>query len=127
MNIIEQALFKLYTRVHIVHSIPGRLRLSMPFLKEVPKEWQIENRYLEIIKLIEGVEDFEFSYITGNALIKYNKEETNPEKLIMEIKNIANIGKEHHLTLSQFTADKKLEALEFIKEKIEAYLTKKSR
>lgn len=125
MNIVEQFLFRLYTKIKIIHSIPGRLRLSMPFLKEVPKEWQIENRYLEIIKLIEGVEDFDFSYITGNALIKYDKEKTNPEKLIIEIENIANIGKEHHKELSKFTADKKIEALEFINEKIEAYLNKK--
>lgn len=127
MNFIEETLFRIYTRVKVVHSIPGRLRLSMPFLKEVPEEWQIENRYLEIIKLIEGVEDFEFSYVTGNALIKYDKNKTNPDKLIVDIKTIANIGKEHHKVLSQYTSEKKYEALQFLKDKIEKQLNKQSR
>lgn len=127
MNIIEQALFKIYTKIHIVHSIPGRLRLSMPFLKEVPTEWQIEGRYLEIIKLINGVEDFEFSYITGNALVKYDKNMTTPEEIINSIKKIAEIGKEHQNQLQTFTSDKKLEALEYLKDKIENYLQKKGR
>jgi len=99
----------------------------MPFLKDVPKEWQIEGRYLEVIRLIDGVEDFEFSYVTGNALVKYDSNKITPDEIIESIKKIAEIGKENHSHLQKFTSDKKLEALEFLKNKIEHYLNKKGR
>lgn len=72
-----------FNKIKLLHSIPGRIRLLVPGLNMIPKEMQnYENKLTELIKLLNGIECVEYSYITNKILIKYDSNKLN-EKIIM--------------------------------------------
>jgi hypothetical protein len=56
---------------HVVHHIPGRMRIRAPFLKGAVAYSQQIN---ELLAPIEGVEQVDFSPITGSVLLHYDPE-----------------------------------------------------
>lgn len=75
--------FVYFSKVKVVHSIPGRLRLQIPGLNNVPSEMKAYEHYVvDIIKLEEGIKDVNFSYITGKILVTYDPEKTNEKRIV---------------------------------------------
>ena len=81
-NLLKTA-FVYFAKVKVVHSIPGRLRLQIPGLNNVPNEMKAYEHYVvDIIKLEEGIKEVNFSYITGKILLTYDPEKTNEKRIV---------------------------------------------
>lgn len=79
-------------KIKVVHSIPGRLRINAPAIKKVPREWQIkDDNIASTFKAIKGVKEIEFSYITGNILIKYDQNENDEKGILKSVKKMIQI------------------------------------
>ncbi len=75
--------FVYFSKVKVVHSIPGRLRLQVPGLSNVPSEMKVYEHYvIDVIKLEDGIKEVNFSYITGKILVIYDPEKTNEKRIV---------------------------------------------
>ena len=119
--IFEQVLFNLAIKVNIVHSIPGRLRVNIPYAKKIPKEWQLENSFFNVIKRMKGIKDIQFCYVTANGLVLYDANETQPELIIKMFYEIARVVNQYKSELSSFNANQKEAALECVTKLLEAH------
>ena len=81
MKLLNTA-FLYFNKIKVVHSIKGRIRLSVPGLNKVPAEMQKYDHYTtDIIKMQKGVKSVEYSYITSKILITYGSCGTRTQKL----------------------------------------------
>lgn len=66
--------YLLFKQVKVIHSVPGRIRLFIPYLDKFPEQMKKYEHYITaIIKLKKGIESVEYSYLTSKILIKYDK------------------------------------------------------
>ena len=66
--------YHLFNQVRVVHSIPGRIRLLIPSLDKFPEQMKKHEGYItDIIKLKNGINSIEYSYLTSKILIEYDK------------------------------------------------------
>lgn len=114
--IIDGLLANMLFKVHILHSMPGRVRLHIPQATKIPKEWQLEEIYFEVAKNIRGVKNIRFTYITGNALVEYDPEITSEKEVLKTLNGMARMAVRHLDQLKRFGPDKK--------DKVLAYLTR---
>lgn len=117
---ITDILFNMHVRVKVVHSIPGRLRLHVPFAKKIPAEWQIDDAYFDVFKCIHGITAFEFNYISSNALIIYDPKITDEKHIIDNMMAVTKLANKHRSKLSSFTAEEKEEAAHWFTQMIES-------
>ena len=83
MNNIMKSAYMFFNKIKVVHSIPGRLRLSIPGLNQVPEDLRKYDHYTtEIIKMEPGITEISYSYITGKMLILYNPAQTDEKKIV---------------------------------------------
>lgn len=83
MNKFLKTAFLYFNKIKVVHSIPGRLRLQIPGMDKVPdKMKKYENFTTNIVKLVDGVKDISYSYITGKILITYDVKKTNEKEIV---------------------------------------------
>lgn len=83
MKSILKTAFFYFNKIKVIHSIPGRLRLSVPYLADVPENMRKYDHYTtSLIKLEEGVESVSYSYVTGKVLLTYNPEKTDEKKIV---------------------------------------------
>ena len=79
--------YLIFNQIKVVHSIPGRLRLFVPNLSNVPEELKKYND--EVKKFIlskKGIKSVEYSYITNKILLYYDPNLIS-EKEILEWMN----------------------------------------
>ena len=117
---ISDILFNMQIKVKVVHSIPGRLRLHVPFAKKIPQEWRIDNVYFDVFKCIHGVKEFEFNYVTSNALIKYDPSATNEKRIVDNLKAMTKLANKHRQKLSEYSIEEKEDAAIWFRKMIEA-------
>ena len=68
-NILKKT-YLMFNKVKVVHSIPGRIRLFIPSLDEFPEQMKKHEGYITaIIKLKNGINSIEYSYLTSKILI----------------------------------------------------------
>ncbi len=118
--IISDILFNLQVRVKIKHSIPGRLRIHIPFAKNIPQEWRIDDAYFDVFKCIHGVTAFEFNFVTSNALVLYDPNLTDPQHIIDNMKAMTKLANKHRQKLMAFTVEEKEEAAKWFTQMIES-------
>ncbi|MCH4891061.1 hypothetical protein EZV73_26015 [Acidaminobacter sp. JC074] len=104
---LTDIIFNLHMHFKVVHSLPGRVRLHVPVAKKVPKEWRFGSEYFDYAKMIPGVVNFDFNYVTCNALIEYDAKLTNEKKVITDMKSIAYLANEHKNAFKDFESDDK--------------------
>ncbi|MCI7223233.1 HMA2 domain-containing protein [Fusobacterium sp.] len=67
--------YLMFNKVKVLHSIPGRIRLFIPSLDQVPEQMKkYEDYTTAILKLKDGIKRIEYSYLTSKILIEYDKE-----------------------------------------------------
>lgn len=72
-NILKKT-YLMFNKVKVLHSIPGRIRLHIPSLDQVPEQMKkYEDYTTAILKLKEGIKKIEYSYLTSKILIEYDK------------------------------------------------------
>ncbi len=112
--IFESLIFDIFVKVHVIHSLPGRIRMHIPQAKKIPKEWQFEKLYFDVVKKIKGVKDISFSYTTGNALLEYDNKITSEDEILRFLNKMASIAARHQKQLGNYGPDKKEEAMEYL-------------
>lgn len=99
--------FDFIYKIKVVHSIPGRLRVYVPAIKNVPEEWQVEEADIApIFSQITGVKSISFSYISGNALIQYDEAVTNEQNVLTDMKRIIKIVGKYRKELENISPDR---------------------
>lgn len=111
-EIIANALYK----VQVIHSLPGRLRLHIPYIKKIPTEWQLEENYFTVAQRIKGINKVEVCYKTANALVLYDNQKLSPEDVVKLFKDMAIVGMKHKDEFLNYSPEQKNQAiLHFVK------------
>lgn len=114
--IVESLLLNTLYKIQVVHSLPGRLRLHIPYIKKIPKEWHIEDNYFNIAQRICGIKKVDVCYQTANALVLYDKEVLSEDDVLKLFKDMASIGMRHRDEFLKYEPEEKREAvLHFVK------------
>ena len=70
---IKNHIIKHFIKFKVVHSIPGRLRLKVNNASKIPQEAKEYDKYVvQGLKMLDGIKDLEFNYITGSVVITYD-------------------------------------------------------
>ena len=78
-----KATYLMFNQIKVIHSIPGRLRLSVPNLSEIPKELKkYDYRVTELILSKKGIKSIEYSYITNKILLYYDVKLTSEKEIL---------------------------------------------
>lgn len=104
---IATKIFGLF-KIHIVHSLPGRLRVQVPLLARVSEELFHEHkeRLNELILLKKGIKELTVSYHTNKILFVYDAKMINEAEILNWLNHlweqaIAFYGKFKHLPLNE--------------------------
>lgn len=82
----------MFNKIKTVHSIPGRIRLFIPALDQVPEKMKKYQAYISgILKLKDGINKIEYSYITSKILIEYDKEKLSVKDIVEWLNKIWKI------------------------------------
>lgn len=89
---INKTIIKLWLKTHkiqLLHSIPGRLRIKIPALDKLPDEFKVyEDKIRDCFLLLPGMKKVEFSYLTSKALIEYEVDRLNEQRVMDWVKHI---------------------------------------
>ncbi len=77
--------YKLLSKIKVLHSIPGRLRVSIPGMKKLNNSGyeKYEDIFLKILNDLPGIENISGNYVSGTLLIEYSTEIIS-DKVILE-------------------------------------------
>ena len=79
--------YLMFNQIKVVHSIPGRLRLFVPNLSNVPEELKkYDDEVKKFVLSKKGIKSVEYSYITNKILLYYDPNLIS-EKEILEWMN----------------------------------------
>ena len=111
---IDMIFFKTVLKYKVVHSIPGRIRIHIPFSDKVPKEWLpwIENP--KIVSFLTGIEKITFSQVTGNALIYYDTNQVTENEILDALSKMAKILKHHRQEIKKLATKDQEEAIKYL-------------
>ena len=103
---IKTYIIKNFAKFKVVHSIPGRIRLKINNALKIPKEAAMYDKYvIEGIKILDGIDNIEFNYITGSVIITYNPDKLNEKIVINWINHVLNIVLENINFIQEFGED----------------------
>ena len=103
---IKTYIIKNFAKFKVVHSIPGRIRLKINNSSKIPKEATMYDKYvIEGIKILDGIDNIEFNYITGSVIITYNPDKLNEKIVINWINHVLNIVLENINFIQEFGED----------------------
>ena len=103
---IKTYIIKNFAKFKVVHSIPGRIRLKINNAPKIPKEATMYDKYvIEGIKILDGIDNIEFNYITGSVIITYNPDKLNEKIVINWINHVLNIVLENINFIQEFGED----------------------
>ena len=89
---IKNHIIKHFIKFKVVHSIPGRLRLKVNNASKIPQEAKEYDKYVvQGLKMLDGIKDVEFNYITGSVVITYDTKKTYEEKIVKWINKLIYI------------------------------------
>lgn len=81
---------KYFNRVKVVHHLPGRLRLDIPWLEKLSPEWlRYEPDLMEIIKRKQGLGSIDFSTLSGRVLIHYDPHQVTRTQILQWFRKVA--------------------------------------
>lgn len=82
-----------FKKIKVMHSLPGRLRIKVPDLNKVDKDFRIYDEYMtKAIKLLPGIEDVSYNYISSNVLLCYDAKTICEKKILDWIETIWQTG-----------------------------------
>ena len=79
-------------RPWIIHSLPGRLRVHVPFLKTAVRKNLVGVKALaRLAKALPGIEALDWSGVTGNVLIRYDAARLGEAELLEFLRAFTNL------------------------------------
>jgi hypothetical protein len=109
----------------VVHSLPGRMRLHIPALRRVPETWRVKKSILsEALESTPAIFDVSWSYLTGNVLIRYDREAVTESDIIEGIRKlgkflIAKRGQLEGASVDDLSREICTLSLQFIEENVQ--------
>ena len=89
---IKNHIIKHFIKFKVAHSIPGRLRLKVNNASKIPQEAKEYDKYVvQGLKMLDGIKDVEFNYVTGSVVITYDTKKTYEEKIVKWINKVIDI------------------------------------
>ena len=89
MNNSTSTLERHLSRARVVHHLPGRLRLHVPILEQLPGQWAaFAPGLIDIITLKKGIDDVNVLTITGRVLIRYNPAVIDQAEILSWLKKL---------------------------------------
>ena len=83
MNILLETYLKHMGRIHVVHAIPGRLRVAINGVRQYPElAKKFAGRFCDRILKQPGVTSAELNLITGNLLVRYDVAKTCEAEIV---------------------------------------------
>ena len=104
-----KATYLMFNQIKVVHSIPGRLRLFVPNLSDVPE--QLKKYDYKVTKFIlskKGIKSIEYSYITNKILLYYDTKLTSEKEILDWLNKVWKAAINH----SELYENKSLEEIE---------------
>ncbi|AVQ20150.1 hypothetical protein A2U10_04960 [Fusobacterium necrophorum subsp. funduliforme] len=88
--------YLMFHQLKIVHSIPGRLRLFVPGLSNIPEEMRKHEHYTtDLILSKEGIQSIEYSYLTNKVLIHYDEKVIQDKEIVSWLNAVWKIIVDH--------------------------------
>lgn len=79
----------------IVHHIPGRIRIEIPYFKKIPMSKLLEIREkLSKLPVPEGIEFIKPSFLSGSVVIKYRPEKIDIVNYLENVLSCSEIIKD---------------------------------
>lgn len=90
---IKKVIISNLMKINVSHSMPGRIRLKIAQLKDIPQEYRIYEKYiLDGVRKLDGINEVEVNYITGSVLIKYDDTKLYEKKILAWIDILKKIA-----------------------------------
>ena len=99
-------------RPRVVHRLPGRLRLSVPAIKQVDdtqREWALVWR--DLLTGVAEIESVDLNLTTGSVLIRYHPDEISEAELLDFLRAVNRLALRHWDQLAALPPVKAPEAL----------------
>lgn len=99
MSFIADYYLKYLYKLKVVHSLPGRMRISVPGLKGLAAEYRVyQDEVKGLLQELPGVDEVDFSYSSGNSLITYDPQVVSEKQILAwlegSVKAMVALGKE---------------------------------
>ncbi len=116
MLAVTKMVLKKFLEFKVTRSIPGRMRLKSKAPEMVYKQVEEYEEYLKrAILLLDGIQEVEFNFHIGTALILYDTEKIYETKILKWINKIIAIGLENQENIMEYS-DNNMKHLELILE-----------
>lgn len=103
MLAVTKIVLKKLLEFKILRSIPGRMRLKSKAPENIYKNVEQYEDYLKsAILLLDGIDEVEFNFNIGTALILYNIEKTYEAKVLKWINKIIQVGIDNQETIEEY-------------------------
>lgn len=91
MKLIEQT-YLLLAKPRVVHSLPGRLRLSVPLLKQLDSNYHDSTKLLSaLLEGVEGIENVSANRMSATILLHYDVKAVSREEILSFISNMSRV------------------------------------
>ncbi len=107
----------------VLHAIPGRIRLQIPFWKKLPQEWNLASNTMNLDQWLPGIDDVRVNSVTGTVLISYDHAAVSEGEILGALDEMADLLRRHRKQLAKFGPDHQAEALGYLQKIIEAHWT----
>lgn len=85
-------ILKHFSKVKVMHRIPGRLRLKVPAVVTVGEEFRdYDKLVINSVKILPGVNEISFNYVIGTVLLTYDTKKTYEEKVLAWINKVVEV------------------------------------
>lgn len=119
MKNLKKYVFKHFTKVKIVHSMPGRIRLKLVNVSNIPEEYCYYTRYLEdAISMLPGIKKVDFNHFIGTIIIEYHVDKLYERKILKWIDVIIKVGMDNFELIKNYGKDN----LEYVAAAVEQQL-----
>lgn len=80
------------SRIKVVHSLPGRVRIKVNNLNSVPDKYRkYDEEISRGMKILDGIDDVSINYVLGTILISYDTNKLYEKKVLSWVKEFAYI------------------------------------
>lgn len=89
---LKGALIQVLFRPKVVHGLPGRLRVHIPFVSRIdPTRRDLSGLVSRLLTVPEGIESAEVAPATGNVLVLYDVGKLSQDEVFGFIKGLAEL------------------------------------
>ena len=90
---IKETLKYSLSKIKVMHSLPGRIRLKVPHLNRVPPEHRSHHdEIIHAMKILNGIEALTINYELGTVLITYDTKVLYEKKLLAWVNRVIRVN-----------------------------------